>query len=139
MSFVTVFDMTLGDFNVETFRKAPCVSTCMLTLRTGVYLVKPYCVLRSSVQLILLHYTADSVAVYTSLRNDVSQLVISGRYWLLPVGVFLMFMVTVPVVMLNALIAIMVRVALCCGSCCAHGQSFGNQCDVVCRVPREIV
>ena len=97
-------------------------ATCVLTLRTRIYLVKPHCVLRSSVQLILLHYTADSVAVYTSLRNDVSQLMISGRYWLLPVGVFLMFMVTVPVVMLNALIAIMVRVALCCGACRVHWQ-----------------
>ena len=68
--------------------------------------------------------------LYTSLRNDVSQLMISGRYWLLPVGVFLMFMVTVPVVMLNALIAIMVRVALYyCGSCSVH--LLGNRCKIV--------
>ena len=53
MSFVNVFDMVLGAFDIETFRKAP--------------------------------------------------------YWMLSVSFFILFMVFVNIVMLNALIAIMVR------------------------------
>eukprot|EP01046_Picozoa_sp_COSAG06_P050623 COSAG06_NODE_8063_length_2284_cov_55.770252_2_plen_81_part_00 len=53
MSFVNVFDMTLGAFDIETFRTAP--------------------------------------------------------YWMLSVFFFMVFMVFVNIVMLNALIAIMVR------------------------------
>jgi hypothetical protein len=53
MSFVNVFDMTLGAFDIETFRTAP--------------------------------------------------------YWMLSVFCFMVFMVFVNIVMLNALIAIMVR------------------------------
>ena len=53
MSFVNVFDMTLGAFDIETFRTAP--------------------------------------------------------YWMLSVSFFMLFMVFVNIVMLNALIAIMVR------------------------------
>jgi hypothetical protein len=53
MSFVNVFDMVLGAFDIETFRKAP--------------------------------------------------------YWMLSVFFFMLFMIFVNIVMLNALIAIMVR------------------------------
>ena len=56
MSFVNVFDMTLGAFDIETFRTAP--------------------------------------------------------YWMLSVSFFMLFMVFVNIVMLNALIAIMVRASL---------------------------
>ena len=56
MSFVNVFDMTLGAFDIETFRTAP--------------------------------------------------------YWMLSVSFFMGFMVFVNIVMLNALIAIMVRASL---------------------------
>ena len=52
MSFVSVFDVMMGDFSVVTFKH--------------------------------------------------------GRYWLLPVSFFILFMLGVPTVMLNALIAIMV-------------------------------
>ena len=52
MSFVSVFDVMMGDFSVTTFKH--------------------------------------------------------GRYWLLPVSFFILFMLGVPTVMLNALIAIMV-------------------------------
>ena len=56
MSFVNVFDMMLGAFDIETFRTAP--------------------------------------------------------YWMLSVSFFMLFMVFVNIVMLNALIAIMVRASL---------------------------
>ena len=56
MSFVNVFDMVLGAFDIETFRTAP--------------------------------------------------------YWMLSVSFFMLFMVFVNIVMLNALIAIMVRASL---------------------------
>ena len=64
MSFVNVFDMTLGAFDIETFRTAP--------------------------------------------------------YWMLSVSFFMLFMVFVNIVMLNALIAIMVRASRLCNSTAAR-------------------
>ena len=49
------------------------------------------------------------VSVFNAMMGDFDVVTFKhGRYWPLPVSFFILFMVGVPIVMLNALIAIMV-------------------------------
>ena len=51
----------------------------------------------------------SGVSVFDAMMGDFDVFTFKhGRYWPLPVSFFILFMVGVPIVMLNALIAIMV-------------------------------